>query len=110
MEQINYWIVPGIDKLPDYDTQFAKSLVEKIEEKIQDKITKIKRDRLLVEGRQVLCYVLRNKTKLTTNEIGKFINKDHSTVIYAAKHVEDLLCVDETFKNNWKEILNFQIN
>jgi hypothetical protein len=34
-------------------------------------------------ARQIACYVLRSTTKLSYPEIGKMLNKDHSTVIHA---------------------------
>ena len=43
------------------------------------------------EARQVAIYLIRKLTNLSTPDIGKELNKDHSTVIYSIKKVESAL-------------------
>ena len=43
------------------------------------------------EARQVAIYLIRKLTNLSTPDIGKELNKDHSTVLYSIKKVEDAL-------------------
>ena len=43
------------------------------------------------EARQVAIYLIRKLTNLSTPDIGKELNKDHSTVIYSIKKVETAL-------------------
>ena len=43
------------------------------------------------EARQVAIYLIRKLTNLSTPDIGKELNKDHSTVIYSIRKVETAL-------------------
>ena len=43
------------------------------------------------EARQVAVYLIRKLTNLSTTEIGKEVDKDHSTVIYSIRKVESAL-------------------
>ena len=43
------------------------------------------------EARQVAVYLIRKLTNLSTTDIGKELNKDHSTILYSAKKVETML-------------------
>ena len=57
------------------------------------------------EARQVAIYLIRKLTNLSTTDIGKELNKDHSTVIYSIKKVEDMLASgDESLKNHIRDI------
>ena len=41
--------------------------------------------------RQLVCYVLQEKFNLKLEVIGKFINRDHSTVIYNRQRFKEIL-------------------
>lgn len=41
--------------------------------------------------RQVLVYMSRIFTKHSTTEIGKFIDRDHATILYSIKKVNDII-------------------
>jgi chromosomal replication initiation ATPase DnaA len=72
-------------------------------QKIRTVITKVKgvdpcdttayRGAKFIESRQLFMHFIRKYIKLTQDETGKIVDKDHSTVIYAEK------CVGK-FKNN----------
>ncbi len=62
------------------------------------------------EARQVAIYLIRKLTNLSTTEIGKELNKDHSTVIYSINKVEQALASgDENLQNHIRDI-NANIN
>ena len=48
------------------------------------------------EARQVAIYLIRKLTNLSTPEIGKELNKDHSTVLYSINKVEQALSTGGT--------------
>ncbi len=53
----------------------------------------------LPDARKAFCTVLRKYNHdVTTPEIGKFLNKDHSTVIAATKKAHELARYDRQFK------------
>lgn len=68
---------------------------------IQDK----SRKREVVQARQIAMYFSRKLTKNSLSAIGKQIGgKDHATVLYACKAVEDQLSVDRSFRTCLDEI------
>ena len=57
------------------------------------------RKRELVQARQVSMYFAKQKTKESLREIGLEVGgKDHATVLYACKHVNNLLDTDRNFR------------
>ena len=57
------------------------------------------------EARQVAVYLIRKLTPLSTPEIGKELNKDHSTIIYSIRKVESMLKDgDENLQNHIRDI------
>ena len=57
------------------------------------------------EARQVAIYLIRKLTNLSTPDIGKELNKDHSTVIYSINKITDALKAgDDTLKNHIRDI------
>ena len=78
------------------------------------------RKMILVEARQLCCYIMRKRfykevsddvgrikiVKLTTTDIGGFLGIDHATVMYAVKIIEGLLEVSKTYKEETLVIIN----
>ena len=57
------------------------------------------------DARQVAIYLIRKLTNLSTPDIGKEFNRDHSTIIYAINKVETTLkSGDEQLKNHIRDI------
>ena len=57
------------------------------------------------EARQVAIYLIRKLTNLSTPDIGKELNKDHSTVLYSINKISDALNAgDEDLKNHIRDI------
>ncbi len=57
------------------------------------------------EARQVAIYLIRKLTNLSTPDIGKELNKDHSTVLYSIKKVEQALASgDANLQNHIRDI------
>lgn len=100
---MNYWIAPGLKK-----TELAEATKDR-ESKIFDtvcdifKVTEEEmkgkcRKRNLVEPRQIIMYMLYNKTARNLKSIGRLMNRDHATVIYANNTVKDLMDTDKLYK------------
>jgi chromosomal replication initiator protein len=67
----------------------------------------------IAHPRQVLSYFLMMNTAMTFQSIGRIFGKDHTTVIYAKRRIEDLTFSDpmvkdevETIKKRIKEALD----
>lgn len=50
-----------------------------------------------VDLRAIFCHIGNKKLKFTLVSIGRFIDRDHTTVIHLTKKVENLLDTDESF-------------
>jgi chromosomal replication initiator protein len=61
----------------------------------------------LVVARQVSMFLAQKYTKMPASRIGKLVgNRDHSTVIHSCKHIEQLMQVDKTFRDELQSIEN----
>ncbi len=57
------------------------------------------------EARQVAIYLIRKLTNLSTPDIGKELNKDHSTILYSINKITDALNAgDDALKNHIRDI------
>ncbi len=62
------------------------------------------------EARQVAVYLIRKLTNLSTPEIGKELNKDHSTILYSIKKVEQALADGDTLLQDHIRDITANIN
>lgn len=93
------------DERPITPELIQKAVAEAFGLKAQDLKVK-RRTKEIAIPRQVGMYIARELTQLSLSDIGKhFGGKDHSTVIYACKQVEDRMSKDEQFKTLVKSIL-----
>jgi len=86
-------------------TNTQKIVREIVENYYKIDITDITRKRLYVEARALYYKLLRDNTRLSMEEIGKGMNKDHSTVVYFIKQVKDWIEYDRELRTDY-EILN----
>jgi len=59
------------------------------------------RKRIIVDARMIYCVVARNLGGYTLSEIGKSINRDHATVLYAIRNYEHLSNYDPDIKSKY---------
>lgn len=62
------------------------------------------RKREIAECRQLFCFFARSHTEFTTTYIGKFINRDHATVIYSVQNIKNLMHVDKRIRELVQQI------
>jgi chromosomal replication initiation ATPase DnaA len=62
--------------------------------------------REMVEARQIMCYALREHCGLTFKTIGRIIDRDHATVIYGIKQVQNNPRIFEGWQKKVEAILN----
>ena len=62
------------------------------------------------EARQVAIYLIRKLTNLSTPDIGKEVNRDHATVLYSIKKVEQALANKDTNMQNHIRDITANIN
>ncbi|MBO5868389.1 MAG: chromosomal replication initiator protein DnaA, partial [Oscillospiraceae bacterium] len=57
------------------------------------------------EARHMAVYLIRTLTNLSSPEIGKEFNRDHTTILYSVEKIEDALSRgDETIKSQIRDI------
>lgn len=80
-------------------------LVELVEDVFDTDIKVKSRRQGVIFGRKASAYILKKYTKLSLNEIAKFIGVgDHTTVIYNIKTAENLMSTEEWYKEKIAEI------
>jgi chromosomal replication initiation ATPase DnaA len=106
-----YYTMPGIRK-GDIQISFGSRRAEQIKARVLERyayswqdVSGKARYRDLVFVRHLIMYLLRKKTSMSLNEIGRMFNRDHSSVINAMDCIEKYLFND--FNGRRKEIQQF---
>jgi chromosomal replication initiator protein len=93
------------DEKPVTTDQIQKTVCDHFALKIAD-IKAKKRTKEIALPRQVAMYLSRQLTNLSLNDIGKsFGGKDHATVLYACKQIEEKKTKDEAFNRMIESLL-----
>lgn len=58
----------------------------------------------VVIPRQIAMYFCRKNTTLSSPEIGLFFNKDHATVLYSLKCIENYILTDKNIRESIKDL------
>lgn len=56
-----------------------------------------KRNKQLVMARQMFSYIAHKAGNFSLSEIGRFLNRDHSTIIYSRDNAKDMLDIKDAF-------------
>lgn len=89
-----------MNELSDYFDDFLPSLYNKTL-RLNTKL----RNRSIVELRFMFCYIARSM-RFTLTDIGKFLKRDHTTVIHALNMFHNLYQTDEAFRFRYTTIIN----
>lgn len=95
-KKVNYWVVPCMDKL-----RTAEGYLNKVCNEFNLTTKQLRgrsRKREIVDARSILMHLLYMRLNMTSTEAGKYLNRDHSTVLYNCKKVNNLMDVDRDFK------------
>jgi len=68
------------------------------------------RNRGTVEARHVAVYLMRKLTNLSSPDIGEVLNRDHATILYSVKQVEQKLAKNDTDMQNHIRDITANIN
>ena len=68
------------------------------------------KNRGTAEARQVAVYLMRKLTNLSSPDIGKVLNRDHATILYSVKVVEQKLAKNDTDMQNHIRDITANIN
>jgi len=67
----------------------------------RDEFISSSRKREIVDSRMIYFAVARNLGGYTLSELGKSVNRDHATVMYAIRNYDHLSSYDETMKHKY---------
>jgi len=102
---MNYFAIPGLKNPPKPNciTIIAPHVITTVSnfygiplELVYSKC----RERPIVNARHLVYFILRDKYLFSFKEIGRFTNKDHSTVIHAVNKMADLMSVYPDMKKD----------
>jgi chromosomal replication initiator protein len=98
------------DLISDEDKPITVELIQKVVceyfgLKIQD-IKAKKRTKEIANARQIAMYITKNHTNLSLSEIGRFFGgKDHATVIYACRQIQERRSKDDNLNKSVENCL-----
>lgn len=90
----SYFIVPGLDKFPTITNAYTVMAME-ILNITPEELKSDCREAHLTTRRMLISYFLRYRVKLGVTEIAKIIGKNHSTISYYCKAVNNALEVGD---------------
>ncbi len=64
------------------------------------------RKREIVECRQICMWIIKNKTRLSLHAIGAFFDRDHSTVLFSVKNINQFIEIKHTLGARAIELIN----
>jgi chromosomal replication initiation ATPase DnaA len=95
--------------MPKFDLDLGDilNIVSRVTQVFQEDIISSKRHREIVTARALFCYICRNHLKKPFAHIGRFINRDHSTIIHLVNNYESYLEMQyEPETNYYNESIN----
>lgn len=72
-----------------------------------DQVKSKSREGTIAKARHICASLIRQKTKMGVIETGKFLNRDHSTIVSSCQVVRDLCRFDKNFKAFYDEIYRY---
>ena len=70
----------------------------------QEKIIGLSKTKDVAMPRQIMLYLIREMTDLSLPDIGKFVKRDHTTVLYAINKIQEQLQNDQNLEATLKDI------
>lgn len=80
------------------------SVVESVTGHTVEEMKTASRKQPLVFSRYMMMRMLRSRTSMSLNQVGKMLGRDHSTVLYGIEVSDNLLKFDPQFKRIYKKI------
>ena len=108
---ISYWAYPGLHNKPrQISITKLFNCIELIIGVTKDDLKSKGRYRDYVDSRCIFTHFLRKYTKLSLTAIGNHINRNHATVLHQQRMTQNLLEVDEDFKQKYESIEQMMLN
>lgn len=88
-----------------YKIDFIFEAIEMVTEHTKEEMRGRYRGRTLVQARQMYCHFASTLLGWSLTDIGKAINRDHTTVIHSKDVFNDLYQTDDNFKDDADRVL-----
>ncbi len=102
------YVMPGVESVSNYLNiidRVTRYVINTNGISLED-IKSKSRKREFADPRQICMYVLRRYTTMTTEYIGNYYNRDHTTVVHATKTITGYLEVDSVIRGKVNDIVN----
>jgi len=104
---MNYFILPGLSRAQEIGDKKVSSLIRRVCElyEISEKELRSKRQfTALVEARQICQYVMHKVYNMSSTNTGLEFGKNHSTVLYSCRNIENRMSYEKGFSNTVNNI------
>ena len=109
---MNYWSMPSLrerQKVMKEKINYADNIVNEISQYYKLGVDLIKgksRKREIVKARFIAIYLIRSDTDFTLSAIGRMFNRDHSTILYSIRIINNTLTLkyDTDISDDLREI------
>jgi len=104
---MSYWIAPAIGKESNKETSVINVIhyICDYYNVVYEDVKSKKRDRELVVPRQMIAYILHKIIGISSSRTGKYINRDHSTVLYSCNEIKKFLEYEYETKKSYSDIV-----
>lgn len=105
---INPYIIPGLEvhkPIEAVNVEFMVCQVLELEPILMQQVKK-NRKREYVEARYIVFYILVKHFKWKLERTGKFYDKDHATVLYGIKTVNNLMQTNKEFRSKVSSLID----
>ncbi len=97
---------------PLFSTKNHKYLFDKLCSVVEEtigvskvQITHGSRERINVDARKIITYIMKSNTNVGLTGLGVLMNKNHATVLHQFRSAENLLSVDQTFQKSYNLVI-----
>lgn len=104
--KLNYWLVPALADRRVINNSYAAEVIRAAGSWYSVDVTERTRRRDVCDTRNVVCYVLRRSTDLSTTKIGNMLHLDHATVIHGSAQAEMLLNCDKQYRRKYQTFVD----
>lgn len=103
---INYWVLPALADKKIIYRGFAAEVIKAAKSRFGVNVLEKTRKRETCDARQLVCYILRTNTELSTTKIGELLNINHATVLHSVTQTETLLKSDKKYRRKYQPFVD----
>jgi len=94
INKLNSWVIPGLDKTVLGKNNTVLILCKALKVDLET-LKKNDRHADVIFKKKIFCYFLRENIKMDLEEVASYINKDHATVYYHWKDINNKISIKD---------------